>query len=481
MGEVWLAHDELLHREVAVKRIHDAAGAPDAVSLERLMREARLAARLDHPGAVTVYDLLTIDRIPHVVMQYVAGQSLADVLSVAPLGVDRAAEVVQTVAAALAEAHSLGIVHRDVKPANILLDTRGRALLADFGIARSDTDATLTQTGFLIGTPDYLAPELLRDGSMSPASDVYALGATFFAATEGRAPFGSQDDNLLMVLGRILTQPPPRPRNAGTWTGLIMRMLDPDPDTRPTADVVARALAGTTGHSETTRVRVQPVTERSPESAPVSSSPEPADPRTTRAIRPANPAFDATDTLVGAILACDTWTSGWSGLPEDYTDLISDELLPRLGNGDAVDVFLPALFALDPTLAKGFPRRLARSLRKIRAGAVITTDDRVIGAWNEGSWSANHFAVTIPYAEVVQVEPTIYEEQGEDFTALEVHTARWTLPILFSNATELGDLADLLAARLTGAAQPVWADGAVANWRLQDSSGAMTYRPGWPE
>ncbi len=152
-----------------------------------------------------------------------------------------------------------------------------------------------------------------------------------------------------------------------------------------------------------------------------------------------------------------------------------------MGINGAVDLFIPALFVLDPALARGFPRRFARSLRSIRAGAVITTYDRVICAWNDGSWSANHFALAIAYTEINRVEPAAYDEDGEEFDALEVHTEKWTLPILFSNAAELAGLASLLAARLSGAAQPVWTDGAVASWRVRELSGAVTYRPGWPD
>ncbi|HKF34333.1 MAG TPA: serine/threonine-protein kinase [Jatrophihabitantaceae bacterium] len=159
MGDVWLADDQLLHRPVAIKQLRSVGDTQDRTNLDRIVREARLAARLSHPNAVGVFDLVIDNGMPYVVMEYVAGKTLAErIHERGRLGVDDARSVIGQVAAALAAAHAAGIVHRDVKPSNILITERGLAKLADFGVARQAGHATLTQTGLVIDTPAYLAP-----------------------------------------------------------------------------------------------------------------------------------------------------------------------------------------------------------------------------------------------------------------------------------------------------------------------------------
>lgn len=248
MGDVWLADDQLLDRPVAIKQMRSAGDTQDHTNLDRIVREARLAARLSHPNAVGVFDLVIENGMPYVVMEYVAGRTLADhIREHGPVGVHAASSIIGQVAAALAAAHSVGIVHRDVKPSNILITDRGLAKLADFGVARQTGDAALTQTGLVIGTPAYLAPEVAQGARPSPASDVWALGATLFAAVEGEPPYSAPSADPVSVLVRIVSEPAPSARHAGMLQPLIARMLDQQPARRPSAAEAADALRATRG------------------------------------------------------------------------------------------------------------------------------------------------------------------------------------------------------------------------------------------
>nr|MBA3311353.1 serine/threonine protein kinase [Nocardioidaceae bacterium] len=243
MGTVWLCRDEVLGRDVAVKQIGALPGE-SAENTARAMREARSAAALNHKNAVSIFDVVDHDGKPWLVMEYVPSRTLTEVLNEdGPLSPDRAARMGAQLAAALASAHGLGIIHRDVKPGNVLVGEGGLAKISDFGIARADYDDQLTQTGMMTGTPAYFSPELARGGDPSRAADVWALGATLFTAVEGRPPYESQS-NPLAMLSKIASEPVPRPTRAGALAPIITGMLDPDPANRWTMSKSLGALRG---------------------------------------------------------------------------------------------------------------------------------------------------------------------------------------------------------------------------------------------
>ncbi len=228
MGAVWLATDTVLGRQVAIKKVGVVPGGatPD---LERAEREARLAARLNHPHVVAVYDLVTEDDSQWLVMEYVEGTTLAGLVQRdGPLLPDQVSPLAAQAADALAAAHAAGIVHRDVKPSNILVTATGQVKLSDFGIARAEADASLTQTGLVTGSPAYLSPEVAQGQSATDASDVWSLGATIHHALAGRPPY-EVGDNLMGALYRIVHEEPPRLANAG-WLGpLLAATMTRDP------------------------------------------------------------------------------------------------------------------------------------------------------------------------------------------------------------------------------------------------------------
>ncbi|GAB1513051.1 serine/threonine-protein kinase [Actinophytocola sp. KF-1] len=244
MGTVWRAFDLRLGRVVAIKQLRVPAGDDAAPARRRVIREARAAARLQHPNAVAVHDVATDDLgNPVLVMEYVPSRSLAAVLDDGGvLPVAQVASIGAQLAAALAAGHAAGIVHRDVKPANVLLGVDGSAKITDFGLARSVDDGAVTDTGLLAGTPAFLAPEAAYGEAPTPATDVFSLGATLYAALEGTPPFGTAA-NPVAQLQRVAEGGAPPPRNAGALTAPIMAMLRDDPAARPTIGEVADTLA----------------------------------------------------------------------------------------------------------------------------------------------------------------------------------------------------------------------------------------------
>ncbi len=257
MGVVWRARDFVLERDVAVKEIVAPPGMDEDGRLvlpRRAIREARSAARLSHPGVVTVFDVVEEDGRPWVVMELVPARSLREVISQdGPLAVERAARIGARLAGALGAAHAAGILHRDVKPGNVLLARDDRAVLTDFGIAVIEGDASLTQTGMLPGSPAYIAPERIQGEPAVPASDLWALGVTLLATVTGRAPF--QRDDPVAVLGAVLNEEPFVPPDAGPLRPVLEGLLVKDPARRMPADVAERLLLAIAGDESTTMTR----------------------------------------------------------------------------------------------------------------------------------------------------------------------------------------------------------------------------------
>ncbi|MEU9779571.1 protein kinase [Streptomyces phaeochromogenes] len=253
MGTVWRARDEVLHREVAVKEVRAPVGQT-AAQVERmytrLEREAWAAARISARGVVTVHDVATDDDRPWIVMELVRGRSLADVIgSQGALPPREAARIGTEVLAALRAAHGAGVLHRDVKPANVLLADDGRVVLTDFGIATVEGDSALTMTGELVGSPEYLAPERALGRNPGPASDLWSLGALLYTAVQGRSPF--RRTSPLSTLRAIVDDELPPPHRAGPLVSVIEGLMRKDPDDRMSAVEAERELrlAGADGTS----------------------------------------------------------------------------------------------------------------------------------------------------------------------------------------------------------------------------------------
>lgn len=276
-GTVWLGFDTQLTRAVAVKELHipDTIGHVEARELaERVMIEAQSAARIDHPNVVKIFDFLTEDGKPWLVMQLVHGQTLAQKLRDGPLTIDQAVTVGLGVIEALAAAHALGIVHRDVKPANVLLTGTGQVLLTDFSIAKVIGRPGITRNSDVWGTPGYIAPELVKNWTPGPPSDLFGLGVLLFRAVEGYGPFDRDVPEAAMIAS--VTEPHPRPVRAGPLTPVIDGLLEKDPMVRWTAQATRTALdalaRGGPAPVSSRVVTPAPVPVDSPPSVPVASA-----------------------------------------------------------------------------------------------------------------------------------------------------------------------------------------------------------------
>ncbi|WP_406357322.1 TerD family protein [Streptomyces sp. NBC_01635] len=279
-GQVWKAHDEKLQVDVALKELRLPPLATDADRTEwtvRANREARKAAALrDHPHIVAVHDVVVEDGISWTVMQLIVGHSLQDHLHTrGALSVTEAGHIATAVLKALGAAHDAGIVHRDVKPANVMIADSGQVLLTDFGIAVHPNETALTSPGALVGSLDYIAPERIKGQDGQPAGDLFSLGVTLYRAIEGVSPFNRE--NTQTTLAAVLAYDPPPAQRAGRLAPLITRLLEKDPDRRPT---IAEALAL--------------ISRPFPAPAPPAPAPSPSVPRA-----PVSPVYEPTE-IVGA-------------------------------------------------------------------------------------------------------------------------------------------------------------------------------------
>lgn len=307
MGRVWQARDEMLQRDVAVKELVAPPGLRDderQEMRERSMREARAVARLGHPNVVRVFDVLHAGGDPWIVMELVPSRSLQQVLEAeGSMPVDRAARIGLGILGALRAAHRAGVLHRDVKPANVLLGDDGRVVLTDFGLATLPGDPRMTQTGMVLGSPAFLPPERATDGDVGPAADLWSLGATLYAAVEGRTPYHRSSP--IATLAALATEPPPPPQRAGRLTPLLQGLLRREPDQRISADEADRLLrqatvpdgpaaaASPTGVGPLTRITTPTIAGDEPRPAIVPEFVTVAsDPPTSPAV-PAGPGFGA--------------------------------------------------------------------------------------------------------------------------------------------------------------------------------------------
>lgn len=332
MGTVWRAEDELLQRHVAVKKLHAQVHLQDdelATLFERTRREARSAARISHPNVVVVHDVVDDEGLPTIVMEYVPSTTLGDLLRQrGPLSPREGARIGRGMIAALRAAHTAGVVHRDVKPANVLLSETGRVVLTDFGIAQSSGTSTLTRTGELIGSMDFLAPERLTGGAPGPEADLWALGATLFQTVEGRSPF--RRGTPIETAYAIAAGEVPSAANAGPLAPVIAGLLVREPALRLSAAEAERLLrapaaettTSTTATTSTTRTTATATaTSRTHEdrrTRPAETTPI-DEPRTTRPpdtavpLRPGRPRgvplWVTVPVLVGALVAAGVYAA----------------------------------------------------------------------------------------------------------------------------------------------------------------------------
>ncbi|MFJ7194237.1 MULTISPECIES: serine/threonine-protein kinase [unclassified Streptomyces] len=300
MGTVWRAVDETLGRTVAVKELRFPSAIDDDEKrrlITRTLREAKAIARIRNNGAVTVYDVVDEDDRPWIVMELIEGKSLAEaVREDGVLTPKRAAEVGLAILDVLRSAHREGILHRDVKPSNVLIAEDGRVVLTDFGIAQVEGDPSVTSTGMLVGAPSYISPERARGHKPGPPADLWSLGGLLYASVEGSPPYDK--GSAIATLTAVMTEPLDPPKNAGPLEEVIYGLLAKDPEQR-LDDAGARALLDDVIHAPE---KPDPVVPPPAEATQVMTLPEsPAEPRAKAAPKAAEQGEGTRDRLRGAL------------------------------------------------------------------------------------------------------------------------------------------------------------------------------------
>ncbi|MFB7966792.1 serine/threonine-protein kinase [Streptomyces rubiginosohelvolus] len=385
MGMVWRARDEALHRDVALKEVrppdpalaeYDPEGARTLRA--RVLREARALARVDHPNVVTVHHIVDPgeDGYPWIVMELVAGSSLHDRLATGPMEPADAAELGRGILSALRAAHTAGIQHRDVKPANVLLRPDGRPVLTDFGIAAIRESTSLTMTGALIGSPDYIAPERIRGTEGDPSSDLWSLGMMLYVAVEGRHPL--RRATTLATLAAVLDEEIPPPVRAGALAPVLNALLTRDIPARPDAATLDRLLAeAARGGGSTPPTPTQPVQER-----PASAHPASAHAGSVHPASAHTGSVHAASAHAGSVHAAPTQSAATPpprpgpepfGAPED-----------RVPTGYGTPP--PA----SDTASRERGRRIERRVRRISAASSVVAAVVIAGAilWTTGAFSS---------------------------------------------------------------------------------------------
>lgn len=334
MGVVWQAWDERLQRSVALKMLRTQPELTDRereIATNRAMREARITAGLHHPHAVTVFDVVEHEGRPCIVMQLIESTPLSALLREhGPLSPPEAARIAAQVSSALAAAHRMRIVHRDVTPGNILITEDGSALISDFGISHALGDATITATGMIHGTPAYLAPEVARGQQSSFASDVFSLGSTLYAMLEGAPPFGA-DNNAIALLHKVARGAYPAPKRAGELTPMLRDMLAADPKRRPSMKTVASRLSAMTEQAEAAATTAAAAAAAAPAAAtaaaPAAASGSPTVPLGAAALAADGPPTTTAETReVGATAETEPLDQGTAQLDADVA--VPDEAEP---------------------------------------------------------------------------------------------------------------------------------------------------------
>jgi Protein kinase domain len=407
MGRVWLARDEMLGRDVAVKEVVPPPGLTAGERVQtrlRTLREARTAARLNHPNVVKIYDVLQTEGQPWIVMEYVPSRSLHEVIiEDGPLEPEQAARIGLAILAALAAAHRAGVLHRDVKPGNVLLARDGRVVLTDFGLATFDGgEGALTLPGLVFGSVRYVPPERARDGTATPESDLWSLGATLYAAVEGRSPYART--SAMATLTALATEPPDPPRRAGPLKPVLAGLLRRDPRDRLRPDDVRRMLQRVAA-GEGSRARARRRGRRRTVADPGTAVPSiPADPG-------ASPPHDLV--LADPVVAMESAVSARPSVPADPGNGPTTVLEPApapppgpAGGPPAPPRAVPALRGRRALLAAVAAGVAAAAVLAVVA-ALAATERR---GHRAGAPAAPRHSVTAAAATVVQPDPVLRDQ-----------------------------------------------------------------------